>query len=118
MATEIIVAIISALVTVGNVVFTTFMNQRTEKKSEETVKELKQDSRIELLEKGVQSLLRAEIIRSHEKYVRKGFCPVQARDALTHAYEAYHQLGGNGTMTTLQNQIMALPLKEDEDNEH
>lgn len=118
MATEIIVALISALVTVGNVVFTSLMSQHSEKKRIETVKTLKQDNRIELLEQGVQSLLRADILHSHEKYMHKGFCPVYAREALTHAYDAYHQLGGNGTITTLYNQIMNLPLKEDEEDEN
>lgn len=39
---------------------------------------------------------------------RKGFCPVYASEALSRAYEAYHALGGNGTITGLYNQIIAV----------
>lgn len=35
------------------------------------------------IEGGLQSLLRAEIIRSHEKYMDKEYYPVYAREALT-----------------------------------
>lgn len=61
------------------------------------------------LKEGVLSLLRAEIIRWHDKYVKKKFCPIYAKDALEKAYSAYHALGGNGTITILYNEIMALP---------
>ena len=58
---------------------------------------------------GLQCLLRAEIIRSHEKYVDRKYCPVYAREALTRAYAAYHNLGGNDVVTDLYNKIMTLP---------
>ena len=113
MDSEIIVAIIGGAVTIGNVVFTTIISRNAEKKRRKEAEEMRQDDRIKLLENGVQSLLRAEIIRSHEKYMSKGFCPVYAREALTRAYEAYHGLGGNGTMTELYHQCMALPTDEE-----
>lgn len=58
---------------------------------------------------GLQSLLRAEIIRSYEKYSEREFCPIYAKDALKRAYDAYHALGGNDVATGLYNEIMALP---------
>lgn len=61
------------------------------------------------LNNGVQSLLRAEIIRKNEKWVERGYCPVYAKDAVQREYEAYHALGGNGVITELYNDIMALP---------
>lgn len=97
MDSSIIVALIGAGVTVGNVLFTTLATRKQ-----------KRDDRSKQLESGVQSLLRAEIIRSHEKYMDKGYCPVYAREALTRIYESYHALGGNGTMTELYNQVIAL----------
>lgn len=75
---------------------------------------MQQNDRTKQLESGVQCLLRAEIIRSHEKYMDKEYCPVYAWEALTRIYESYHALGGNGTMTELYKQVMALPTdKED-----
>lgn len=60
---------------------------------------------------GVCCLLRAEIIRQHEKYTEKGFCPIYAKEALKKAYEAYHDLGGNDVATKLFDEVMALPEK-------
>lgn len=60
---------------------------------------------------GVQCLLRAEIIRSHEKYMDKGFCPIYAREALKREYNAYHKLGGNDVATHLYNEVMELPCE-------
>ena len=65
---------------------------------------------------GLQCLLRSEIIRSHEKYMSKGFCPVYAREALRRVYSAYHALGGNDVATALYKEVLTLPTdppKED-----
>lgn len=61
------------------------------------------------LEDGVQCLLRAEIIRAHDKYTEKGFCPIYALEALKRAYAAYHALGGNDVATRLYEDILQLP---------
>ena len=98
MNTEIIVALIGAGVTVANVLFTTL-----------SARKQKRDERTEQLEAGVQCLLRAEIIRSHEKYSAKGCCPIYAKEALTKMYAAYHALGGNDVATDLYHDCMELP---------
>lgn len=61
------------------------------------------------LEDGLQCLLRAEIIRNHDKYIDKGYCPIYAKEALKRAYAAYHALHGNDVATGLYNEVMALP---------
>lgn len=66
------------------------------------------------IKKGVQCLLRAEIIRSYEKYLDKGFCQIYAKEALRREYEAYHNLGGNDVATELYHKVMKMP----EDKEH
>lgn len=58
---------------------------------------------------GLQSLLRAEIIRQHEKWEDKHYCPIYAKEALKRTYESYHLLGGNDVATGLYNKIMELP---------
>ena len=63
------------------------------------------------LESGVQCLLRAEIIRNHDKYIDKGYCPIYAKEALKRAYAAYHNLGGTDVATGLYNAVMALPTE-------
>lgn len=64
------------------------------------------------IEDGVQSLLRAEIIRQSEKWLERGFCPIYAKDALTKEYASYHELGGNGTITGIYNELMELPTEK------
>lgn len=97
MDSTIITALISAFVTVGNVAFTSLCNRKSNMKS------------------GLQCLLRLEIIRAHEKYTDMKYCPIYARESVTKAYDAYHALGGNGTITELYNQIMALPTDSPHD---
>lgn len=70
--------------------------------------------RIDDVEVGLQSLLRLEIIRSHEKYMDRKFCPLYAKESLTRAYKSYHKLGGNDVATDLYNELMDLPLEPKE----
>lgn len=63
------------------------------------------------LEQGVQCLLRAEIIRNHEKYIERHHCPIYAKEALKRAYTAYHALGGNDVATRLYDEVMELPTE-------
>jgi hypothetical protein len=65
------------------------------------------------LRDGVQCLLRAEIIRQNEKWVRLHYCPVYAKQALARAYTAYHALGGNDVATSLYEETMELPERKD-----
>lgn len=60
---------------------------------------------------GVQCLLRAEIIRNHDKYMEKKHCPIYAKEALKRAYNAYHRLGGNDVATRLYDEVMELPTE-------
>lgn len=67
------------------------------------------------LEDGVQCLLRAEIIRMHDKYTARGFCPIYAKEALTRAYVSYHTLDGNDVATDLYTETKALPTELPQD---
>ena len=51
-------------------------------------------------------------IEYHDKYTERGFCPIYAKEADRRSYEAYHALGGNGVITKLYNDIMALPEED------
>lgn len=61
---------------------------------------------------GMQAILRDRIIQAFNHYAEKGFCPIYARDNITHMYEAYHNLGGNGTITELYEKLLNLPSFE------
>lgn len=62
---------------------------------------------------GIQCLLRAEIIRQNEKWVKAKYCPVYAKQALSRAYKAYHALHGNDVATGLYEETMELPERKE-----
>lgn len=74
------------------------------------------NKRSHAIENGLQCLLRAEIIRSFEKYDDRGYCPLYAKEALKREYDSYHDLGGNDVATDLYKKMMAMqtePSKEE-----
>ena len=95
MSSDIIVALIGAAVTVGNVIFTAIVSRLSAKSGKEKA-----------FEDGLQCLLRAEIIRSHDKYTAQGYCPIYAKESLRRVYTAYHNLGGNDIATALYNECL------------
>ncbi len=64
------------------------------------------------LEAGVRSLLRNNLIHYHDKYTARGCCPIYVKESARISYEAYHELGGNGVITKLYEDIMALPEEQ------
>ncbi len=70
-------------------------------------------AREKALADGVQTLLRNQLIEYHDKYMERGYCPIYAKEAARKCYEAYHELGGNGVITKLYNDIMALPEEKE-----
>lgn len=130
METEVTVALITGGVTLINIIFSGIMNFITKKQAEKIAKQNKcqeqihskmeeQSARISKLENGLQALLRIEIIRSHDKYMERKYCPVYAKESLSRAYNAYHALGGNDVATELYHQVIELPvgLSEEDNND-
>lgn len=67
------------------------------------------EARQRAVEKGVQALLRAEIIRIYNKYMEKGYIPIYERENLEHLYAEYKALGGNGVIEDLIDKLRELP---------
>lgn len=104
--TLIITVVVTAVVTtIVGLVFERIKDRRKKKL------EAQDDSKdyLKAVGNGTQCLLRAEIIRQYEKWIDRGYCPIYAKDALTKEYNSYHDLGGNGTITGLYNELMELP---------
>lgn len=97
MDNTVIVALITGAVTVFNIIYTNYARKKSTKTKEE-----------QNIEDGLQCLLRAEIIRAHEKYTARGYCPIYAKESLRRAYTAYHNLGGNDIATSLYNECLNL----------
>ena len=78
------------------------------------VKKMKEDqAKAEAMHDGMRALLRDRIIWANNHYTEKGSIPVYARDTVTDMYNAYHALGGNGTITALKEEVMALPTSHE-----
>ena len=71
--------------------------------------------KLKAIKNGIQCLLRAEIIRCHDKYMERGYCPIYAKEALTRAYKAYHALKGNDVATELYKEVLQLPCEPPEE---
>lgn len=61
--------------------------------------------------KGTMLLLRVQLIEYHEKYIELGSIPSYAYENFVEMYEAYHELGGNGMVTKMYEEIHELHLK-------
>ena len=73
--------------------------------------------KLKAVKAGMQCLLRAEIVRSYDKYTGRGYCPIYAKEALTKAYDAYHALGGNDVATGLYHAVLELPCEKGDKKE-
>lgn len=62
--------------------------------------------------KGTMLLLRVQLIEYHAKYMQLGEIPSYAYENFCEMYEAYHELGGNGMVTKMKQEIDELHLKQ------
>ena len=60
---------------------------------------------------GMRCLLMYQLREEGEKHINAGSCTIDDKREFERAYNAYHTLGGNGTITSLKDQVIALPLK-------
>lgn len=62
--------------------------------------------------KGTMLLLRVQLIEYHDRYMKQGDIPSYAYENFIEMYNAYHELGGNGMVTKMYEEIHALHLKQ------
>jgi hypothetical protein len=60
--------------------------------------------------RGTMLLLRVQLIEYHDKYTEQGHIPSYAYQNFCEMYEAYHELGGNGMVTKMNEEIHELHL--------
>lgn len=67
----------------------------------------------------IQSLLRNDIFSYYQYYKKKGYCPIDVKQALEQTYKPYHALGGDDVATQKYKFLMALPDEpKGAENEH
>lgn len=63
------------------------------------------------LEKGVKALLKNELVRRYREYELKGELSILDKEAIEEMFNQYKNLGGNGTVKKLFDELMKLPTK-------
>lgn len=67
-------------------------------------------ARNQAIENGVRDILRMQILDTYERCKSTGTITVSRKDAIDSAYNSYHALGGNGTITQVHNELMTMPI--------
>lgn len=62
--------------------------------------------------RGTMLLLRSQLIDYHSKYMKRGSIPSYAYENFIEMYEAYHELGGNGMVTHMKEEIEELSFNK------
>ena len=60
--------------------------------------------------RGTMLLLRVQLIEYHDRSMQLGSIPSYAYENFCEMYEAYHELGGNGMITKMYEEIQELHL--------
>ena len=63
--------------------------------------------------KGTMLLIRIQIIEYHDKYCRLGYIPSYVLDNVMELFEAYKDLGGNGMVKQLIEEIKELDIRKE-----
>ena len=63
------------------------------------------------VENGVQALLRNELIRRYREYEIKGEITIIDKENIEHLFNEYKNLGGNGTIKQMYDELLELPIK-------
>ena len=61
--------------------------------------------------KGTMLLLRVQLIEYHEKWMKRGYNTRHGYTNFVEMYEVYHELGGNGMVEQLYQEIKELPIR-------
>ena len=69
---------------------------------------------IKALKKGIQALLRAQMVNEYKSWSEKGFAPIYARQNFENCWQQYHTLGANGVMDDIHIRFFELPTEPPE----
>ena len=66
------------------------------------------------MQEGTRTMLRSRLVDLHERYVVSGTgCPDWVKQEAAQVYDAYHGMGGNGTGTHYDREIIEAPIRGD-----
>lgn len=68
-------------------------------------------TQIRAVKRGLQALLRAQLIDDWNKWSEKGYAPIYARQNFENCWKQYHSLGANGVMDDIHARFFELPTE-------
>ena len=63
--------------------------------------------------RGTMLLLRVQLIEYHDRYTALGHIPSYAYENFEEMYKAYHDLGGNGMVTHMYEEVRELEIRKE-----
>ena len=78
---------------------------------EQEEKQKEQERKNQAIERGVQALLRNELIRRFREYKTKGEMSMLDKENMDHMFEEYFNLGGNGMMHDVYKEFQEIEIK-------
>lgn len=65
-------------------------------------------------QKGIQAMLRAQMISEYNKALDKGYAPIYAKENFENVWKNYHTLGANGVMDDIHERYMNMPDRKED----
>lgn len=81
------------------------------KLKKEKEKNWKEEKKNKALENAVQSLLRDRLIEKYRIFKKQGYMTILDKENLNHLFEEYKNLGGNGTVKQLLEDMSDIEIK-------
>lgn len=63
----------------------------------------------EAIKNGIRAVLRDRIVQSYNHFSTKGKIKIEELENISNMYIAYHNLGGNGVVTSIYNKVLEIP---------
>ena len=81
------------------------------KKREEEKEKQEQERRkeSEAIKQGIRAVLRDRILQAYNHFRKVGCITIAQQENINNMYMAYHNLGGNGVITSVYMKVMELP---------
>lgn len=83
--------------------------EKAKRDEEHRVAKEEQEKENRAIRDGLCAVLRDRIIQSATHHEEKGFIPLRDMENMSLMYQAYHNLGGNGLVTKVYEEVLELP---------
>ena len=113
MEIQITLAVITAVVT-GIISWLVYKLQKRESRLEDLTAKIERERKLrdDAINLALIALCRDRILQGYRYYSKHSGISTQDLETMTKLYNAYHNLGGNGTISSVFDKIKQLPLKD------